>query len=76
MRPADALATAAMSIEGHTRRCMCQLCWAQRTGTPAPVSEDLPRTRAELLAALDRAFDAGVRAERERAAREAAELER
>jgi hypothetical protein len=77
---ADTLAGAAlaatpneMTVEGHAHNCTCEHCWAQRTNTAAPPPDPLPTTRAELLAALDRAFNAGVKAERERAAREAAE---
>ena len=64
-----------MTDTPHPPGCTCERCWAQLTGaTPAP--DALPVTRAELLAALDRAFNAGMRAERERAAREAAEADR
>ena len=53
-----------MTAEDHSRSCMCEHCWAKRTNTAAPLADPLPTTRAELLAALDRAFNAGVKAER------------
>lgn len=59
-----------MDDSPHGPSCMCERCWARKTGVAA--AEDVvPTTRAELLAALDRAFNAGVDAERRRAAREA-----
>ena len=58
---------------GHPPGCTCERCWAERYGGGPPVEDPLPTSRAELLAALDRAFNAGVQAERQRAAREAAE---
>ncbi len=49
---------------GHGPDCVCELCWAERTVKPAPLDDRIPLTRAEFLAAIDRAFNAGVDAER------------
>ncbi len=61
-----------MSTRPHPLGCTCEHCWARMTGA-APAEDALPTSRAELLAVLDRAFNAGVEGERHRAAREAEE---
>jgi len=50
---------------------VCELCWAERSARTAPLDDRLQFTRAEFLAAIDRAFNAGVDAERARVARDA-----
>lgn len=61
-----------MSTQPHKPGCTCEHCWAERYGSGPPTEDPLSTSRAELLAALDRAFNAGVDAERQRAARERA----
>ena len=62
-----------MTDAAHSASCTCERCWERMTGSSPPPDERLPISHAELLAALDRAFNAGVQAGLQRAAREAQE---
>ncbi len=55
-------------MDGHGPVCVCELCCAERTARPAPLDDRIQLTRAEFLAAIDRAFNDGVEAERARLA--------
>lgn len=53
-------------VGGHVPDCVYERCWAERTAKPAPLDDRIQLTGAEFLAAIDRAFNAGVHAERAR----------